>query len=453
MTINKIQDKQFYKSMFYLAVPIALQNLITSSLNMIDTVMIGRLGEVQIASVGIANQVFFLFMIMVFGINSGASMFIAQFWGKKDEKNIRKTLGIGILSGIALSFIFLMAVVFGSDAIIHMFTKDKIVVNFAKDYLKIVCISYPITAISFAYGFSCRSINQAVLPMAVSGVSIIINASLNYIFIFGKIGFPAMGVSGAALATLVARTIEMIIIVGFVYSKEHPLKVRLEDIKDISVEFVKTIYKKSIPVILNDAFWALGMVMYSIAFAKVGTSAIAATQITNTIQNFFMVVSMGLANSCAIMLGNEIGGNKEDTAVEYAKKFSVLGFLVGGLIGIVLYICIPLVLSLFNISNDLYKDVTKILTVLSVFMALKTYNIILVIGILRSGGDNRFALILETASVWLIGVPFAFIGAKLHYPIYIIVFLVYCEEIVKGIIGFIRVASKKWVNNIVAHIQ
>ncbi|SHH17286.1 MATE family efflux transporter [Tepidibacter thalassicus] len=451
--INSIfKDNKFYKNMLLLAIPIALQNLITSSLNMIDTVMIGKLGENQIASVGIANQVFFLYVIIIFGINSGASMFISQFWGKKDIDNIRKTLSISITSGLILSLIFLTLVLFGSDIIINIFTRDKEVVDFARRYLKIVCISYPITAISFAYGFSCRSINRAVLPMIVSAICIFINASLNYMLIFGNFGFHQMGVVGAALATLISRTIEMAIILVYVYKKDHPLKVSIDDFKSVSINFIKTVLKKSTPVILNDAFWALGMVMYSIAYAKVGTRAIAATQISNTIQNFFMVVSMGLANACAVMLGNEIGANNEDTAVEYSKKFSILGFATGGLVGLILYLLIPLILSVFNISTDLYKDVAKILIILSIFMSLKTYNVILIVGILRSGGDNKFSLYLEMGSVWLIGVPLAFLGAFLKYPIYVIVFLVYCEEIVKGIIGFLRVASKKWVNNIVAQI-
>lgn len=445
----KITDKKFYRSMLFLAIPIALQNLITASLNMIDTVMIGKLGESAIASVGIANQVFFLLMLILFGVNSGVSIFIAQFWGINEVKNIKKSVGIAIILGTIVSLIFLLAVFLFSENIISIFSTEAKVVQLTQSYLAIVCLSYPICAVSFSYGICARSINQAMLQMVVSGICLVINACLNYILIFGKLGLPAMGVSGAALATLIARIFELVIIFGFIYSRDHPLKVGIKDFKSISEDFVKKIFKKATPVVLNEAFWALGMVMYSIAYAKVGTSAIAASQISNTVQNIFMVISMGLGNACAVMLGNELGGGRSDLAIKYAKKFSKLGVSIGVVVGAMLFFLIPFILSLFNISEELYSDVAKMLMILSIFMCIRTFNVILILGILRSGGDTRYSLILELASVWLIGVPLAFLGAYLKLPIYIIILLVSIEEIVKSIFGFTRVVSKKWVNNLV----
>lgn len=438
--------------MLILAAPIALQNLITTLLNMIDIVMVGKLGDSAIASLGIANQVFFLFTLIIFGVNGGASIFTSQFWGKKDIKNIRKTLALSVISGLIVSVVFLVIVLITAGNIINLFNPDKTVFQLSYDYLLIVAFSYPLTAVTIAFGFSARSINQAVFPMVISAISIGINAFLNYLLIFGYAGFPALGVKGAALATLIARLLEMLIMISFIYYRNHILKFSWQDVKDLTEDFIKTIYKRSTPVILNEAFWALGMIAYTVAYSQIGTQAIAATQVAITVQNLFMVISIGMAHSCAIMLGNEIGANQEDIAIDYARKFSFTGLFLGAFIGLILYLSIPYILDVFNASLDLQEEVTKILTVIAAVMSLKTLNIILILGILRSGGDNKFSLYLELASVWLVGVPLAFWGASLRLPVHQIVLLVTGEEIVKCIIGYIRVASRKWVNNIVAEM-
>lgn len=446
-------DKNFFKLMLSIAIPITLQNLISSSLNMVDTVMVGELGETQIAAVGLANQIFFLFSLLLFGINSGTSIFISQFWGKKDVLNIRRVLGIALLAGGFLSVIFTIVALLVPDVILGAFTNDRDVIELGTGYLRIVSLSYFITAVSYAYSFASRSIGHAKLPMIVSAVSLGTNTILNYLFIFGKFGFPRLGVNGAAIATLIARLVEVILIVGIIYYKRYVLAGKAKEMFNMNREFVIKFFKTTAPVILNEGFWSLGMTMYSAAYARISTEAVAAVQISNTVQNIFMVVFFGLGNACAVMIGNKIGANKKEIAIDYAKKYSVFGPSLGILMGLVLILLAPSILGFFKVSESVKYDAVKILLVLAIFMSIKIFNIILVVGILRSGGDTRFSMFLEIGSVWLIGVPLAFLGALVwRLPVYWVVAMVSLEEVVKASIGIPRVISKKWVKNVVEHM-
>lgn len=447
-------DKTFYKTMIAIAVPITLQNLISSSLNMVDTMMIGRLGETQIAAVGLANQVFFLFALLLFGINSGASIFIAQFWGKRDVTNIRRVMGISLVLGGAISTVFAALAFFFPEFIISIYSKDIEVISLGSSYLRIVSVSYIITAISFAYSFACRSIGEAKLPMVVSAISLGCNTILNYLLIFGNFGFPALGIRGAAIATLISRGLELVLITSAIYSKRDVLAAKLSEMLDITLEFAMKIMKTTLPVILNEGCWALGTTMYTIAYARIGTDAIASVQITNTIQSIFFVVFLGMGNSSAVMIGNQIGANDQESAIDYAKKFLTLGVMSSVFMGVLLVIVSPLILSIFELSQVAYDNSIKILIVLAMYMAPKTFNVINIVGIFRSGGDTKFSLFLEMTSIWLIGVPLAFMGALVwQLPVYWVVALVSMEEIVKAFISLPRILSKKWVRNVVEQMQ
>lgn len=449
--IKKIYtDKTFFKTMLSIALPITLQNFISSSLNMVDTVMVGELGEIQIAAVGLANQLFFLFSLILFGINSGTSIFISQFWGKRDIPNIRRVVGIALLSGALISLVFMLVALIAPETVLQAFTEDRNVIAYGTGYLRIVSMSYIITAISFTYNFACRSIGHAKLPMAVSAISLGTNTLLNYLLIFGKLGFPHMGVEGAALATLIARIVEVVLLIGVIYHKKYALASRFDEMFKLSRDFVLKFFKTTTPVILNEGFWSLGMTMYSAAYARIDTGAVAAVQIANTVQNLFMVVFFGMGNACAVMIGNKIGANKNETAIEYAKKFSLLGPSLGVFMGLLLILSSRLILKFFNVSSSVENDAVKILFVIALVMAVKVFNILLVVGILRSGGDTRYSMFLEIGSVWLIGVPLAFLGALyFKLPIYMVVSLVSLEEVVKAAVGIPRFISKKWVRNVV----
>ncbi|WMJ75931.1 MULTISPECIES: MATE family efflux transporter [unclassified Sedimentibacter] len=449
---TSFRNKDFFKMMISIALPITLQNLVASSVNMLDTLMITSLGKESLAAVGLANQVFFFYAVTIFGVATGSSIFIAQFWGKKDTKNIARILGISLAIVIVLGTVFTLAALIVPEFIMKIFSNDKEVIRLGVDYLRIVSLSYIITGISFSYAVASRSIGQAKMPMAVSMVSFVTNALFNYLLIFGKFGFPQLGIKGAAYGTLIARTLEIILILYSIYSnKRNPLAHSFSDMTDWTAIFVKKYFKTAYPVILNEAFWSLGTVLYSIAYAKIGTEAAAAVQILNTVQNIFMVMSRGLANSCTVMVGNKIGADEEEKAVEYANSFMILSAVLGLTLGILLFFTTDVILIFFrNLTPSLHDASKKLLIVSAAFFLIKSFNGTMIVGVLRGGGDTKFSMILEMCSVWLVGVPLAFLGALVFkFPVYYVSLMVNMEEVIKASIGIFRVKSKKWVTNVI----
>lgn len=446
----KIKDWGFYSKLITVAVPIVIQNFISSSLNMVDTVMIGKLGDESIAAVGLSNQVFFLFVVILFGVFSGASIFTSQYWGKRDVKNIRRVLGVCLITGISIAIIFTLLVLIFPKGVLSIFSKDTNVIGLGTEYIVIVALSYVFTAVSFAYGFSSRSIGQAKIPMFVSAISLGCNTFFNYILIFGNFGAPALGVRGAAYATLAARIIDVVLILFIIYRSDIAIAAKISELIDLSREFVTKIFKTATPVIINEFFWSLGMTAYTVAYARMSTEAIASVQIGNTIQNLFFILSIGLGNACTVMLGNEIGSNNERKAIDYSKKFFKVGIVVSFILGVALFVSAPLIVSFFNVSEGVIKNTVLILKIISMFIVVKTCNILIIVGVLRSGGDTKYAMFLEMSSIWLIGVPLVFLGAWYwKLPVYIVVLLANLEEIIKLAIGIPRVISKKWVKNLV----
>lgn len=448
------ENKKFFKTLIMLCVPIIIQNLISSLINMIDTVMVGGLGEISVASIGIANQYFFLYNMALSGIIGGSGIFIAQFYGKDDKTNIRRITGLSTIFAVALGLIFLSIAIISPRFVINLFTHDEEVIKIAIDYFSIIGFCYPIIAISNVFSMGSRSIRNPKLGMICSSISLVVNIILNYTFIFGKFGMPAMGVRGSALATVIARVVELILLISYVYfiKNDYELRFTLKDIKSINKELLKAFVSKSVPVFCNDTFWAFGTVLYAVAYSKAGTSAIAASQIASSTGNFFIITAVCIAIGSSIMIGNELGADNIKKAIIYAKKFAVLVSLVGAIFGGLLIISIPILLKVFSVSEALAPDIRKIFIIMGLFMILKTFNTFIIIGVLRSGGDAKYALALEMGCMWLVSLPITFFAAYHGVPIYILVALTYTEEVAKFIFGVPRALSKRWANNIVKDI-
>ncbi|WP_326909753.1 MATE family efflux transporter [Sedimentibacter sp. MB31-C6] len=444
------KDKIFFKSMLAIALPIALQNLITSSVNMVDTLMISSLGQTSIAAVGLANQFFFFYILITFGINSGSSIFIAQYWGKKDIPSIRKVLGLAVSLSSLVGVIFTAVALVFPQLIMRILIDEPEVIRIGSDYLRIVSISYIPTAISFAFSVALRTTGKPKIPMKISAISFVTNTVFNYIFIFGKLGLPAMGVKGAALGTLISRFIEIGVTLYAVYSTKGVLAANIKELLSWNKDFVKRYLKTTYPVILAEAAWSLGQVMYSIAYAKLGEEATAAVQITNTIQNIFFVLVRGLANACTVMIGSKIGSGDEDEAFEYAKNFMVLSIILGLVLGTIQATTPNLTLKLFSgLDQSLYEVSRKLLIIMGMTFIIRVFNSTGIVGVLRGGGDTTFGMIIDIGSVWIVGVPLAFIGAMLlDIPVYMVYAIVSIEELIKVIVIIPRIISKKWIKNI-----
>lgn len=447
--MNFWSNKVFLKSMFAIALPMALQNLISTSVNMVDTLMITSLGEASLAAVGLANQIFFFYALITFGINSGSSIFISQYWGKEDYINIRRVLGIALFISIVVGIVFTAVAFFFPVFLMKIFIKDLEVVRLGADYLKLVSLSYIVTAVSFAYNVALRSTGRPNIPMIGALISFVTNTIFNYALIFGKFGFPALGVKGAAIGTIIARCAELIFLIYAVYSTKGVLAARIKDLVDWNKEFTNRYIRTVSPVIFNEGFWSLGQIMYSIAYASIGKEATAAIQLTTTIQNVFFVLVRGLANSCTVMIGNKIGAEEHDEAYDYAIKFITLSTIIGLVLGIVMALTTDLTLSIFNIEPELFEVTKKILIVMGLTFFIRTFNSTMIVGVLRGGGDTNFSLYLEMGAIWLVGVPLAFLGAKfLKFPVHLVFLLITIEEVVKLVLSIPRLLSKKWIKDL-----
>jgi putative MATE family efflux protein len=440
----------FINLLFTLALPIIFQNFLSSSMALMDTLMIGQLNETAIAAVGIANQFVFIFIIVQFGIHSGVSIFTAQYWGKRDLPNIKRLVGLGLMAGLAVCSIFTFVALLAPDTLIALFSKDTEVVRLGSGYLRIVGISFVISVVTYSYTNNLRSMGIVKLPMYASMIAVILNIVLNYILIFGKFGSPALGVNGAAIATCISRFTEGFILMGIVYYKRYPVAARISEMVDFDYPFFKRIFKTCWPVFLNELVWVTGISLYNLVYARIGTESIAAVNIVASIENFMLIPFFGLFHAGSIMIGNTIGSGRNDEAYLYGKYLLTLQFAMAIFAGGFMILSRDIVLSFYKVSEGAYLNAHHLMLVSGLVLCIKITNFTNVVSVLRGGGDTRFGFLLDLTGVWCIGVPMAFFAAFfLHLPVYWVMALVATEEIYKLCLGIPRFLSRKWIMNLV----
>ena len=456
-------DKEFLKRTFKITIPIVLQNLLNNLVNLVDTMMIGKLGETSIAAVGLANKLFFVFALLMFGVGSGASVLASQYWGKGEPLNIKRVLRISLILGIGGSLLFAIPGFFFPELVMSIFTPLEGTISLGAKYLVIIVFSYPLTAVTMTYISILRSMNYVKLPVIITSISILVNVFFNYALIYGKLGFPMLGVSGAALATLIARLVECLVLLflvyrhkagdgklgDFVHLQYDKLKAKGEPF--LNKLFLKRYFSTAAPVIANEFIWGLGVTMYSLVYGRMGDAATAAITITNTVEQVSLVFFFGICHAAAVLLGNELGSNQLKKAEEHAKNYMVMMFILSVIGAIIVFIAKDPVVALFEVSDQVLDYVKLCITVFALYMPIRMLNTLIIVTILRSGGDTKASLILDMTSVWLIGIPMAVLGGLvLELPIYIVYAMILIEEVYKLILSYIRYRQKKWLKNIVA---
>ena len=447
---NIVEDKKFIRKTIAITIPIALQALLNTSLNLVDTVMIGSLGQGSIAAVGLANKVFFVFTLLLFGIVSGSSILTAQYWGKKDIKNIRKVLGMSLIIGLIGSIIFVIPSLLCPEIVMSIFTPNQNTIKIGASYLAIAAISYPITAVTNVYISLLRGVNQVKAPVVVTLISICIKVTLNYILIFGHFGVPALGVQGEAIATLIARIFECTCILSIVYFEKGPAAAKFKELIAFNTEFVKLYFSTVSTVIVNEFMWGLGVTMYSLVYGRMGDEAVAAITITQTVEQITTVIFQGISAATAVILGNELGANKLEDAKIHAKYFIILQFIFALIMGIICFFMKAPLIGLFNVTDIVGIAISKCLIVFILYLPFRMFNLVNIVGILRSGGDTKAALMLDITGVWIVGIPLAYLGGiVLGLPIYFVYAMVTLEEVYKFILGFRRYKQKIWLKNLI----
>ena len=452
MRTSYLPDRAFLSGLVKIALPIIIQLIITNGLSLVDITLIGQLGDTAVAGVGLANQAYFLFTLLLFGISSASAIFTAQYWGLGDVKNIRKVLGLCVVLSLAGGTLFAIIAVIFPEKMLAIYSNDPAVIAVGSRYLRIAGLGYLPLSITYSYSSILRSVGAVKIPMLVSGGALCLNTLMGYALIFGKFGMPALGVAGAATAICIARVLEVLALLAITYLGKTPAAANLAEMLAFDFSFVKRYLKTCSPVIINEMAWSVGFSTYTLVYAHIGTDSVAAANICSSIENLANVFFLGLAFGCAVLVGNRIGSNEEHTAFQYARNSIVLAVIGGLMMGGIILLEGDGVLSFYKISAETFKNAHYILLVLSATIWIKACNVVMFIGVLRSGGDTRFAFILETFSMWCIGVPMAFIGAFIfHLPVYWVALLVISDELFKLFVTLPRFFSHKWIHNLAHH--
>ena len=447
-------DPEYFRNVRRIALPIIVQQLMFSGLNLLGVIFVGQKGDAAVAAVGLAGQIAFLLNLVHFGIISGAAMFTAQFWGKQDIPNLRRVLGLCLMLAISASLIFFTLAQLLPAQILSIYSSDPAVIDLGTNYIRIFSWTFLFFAITFSYALVMRSTGNVRTPTTVSVGALLISTFLSYSLIFGKFGLPELGIQGAAVAAVIARFLECVTLLTIIYTRQSPVAASFRELTGFDRVFFSRVIKPMLPVILNELFWSMGITTYNIIYGHMGTQSYAAINIVSTIEQVAFVVFIGVSNATSVLVGNRIGAGKEDEAYLYAGRSLGIGIVGGIMLGLALQLVKGPVLSLYNVSPEVIQNASNLINVVTFFLWIRVNNMTTVVGILRAGGDTRFSLFLDGIIIWIVGVPMAYLGAFVFdFPVYLVYLCAMSEEATKWILGINRYFSRKWINNLTVHVE
>lgn len=451
------QGAAFYRDVWRLTLPIVLQNLIASSLALADTFMVGLLpGDAPMAAVTLANIPIFVVQLMIFGLQSGASVLISQFWGKGDRDSINRVLGIGLYVAGTFTALFAMAMLLFPVEFIGLFSNNRELVLLAAEYARPVGFSYFFGSLTQVYVAAHRSMENPKLGLYLLSISMVTNTFLNWVLIFGKLGAPAMGVAGAAVATIFSRIIEFAVTVGYALRSKHfPLQPGLM-LRPGRVLLSKYI-RFSTPVLLNETLWGLGTALFPtiMGYMDGSTEILAAHAISDIINRMCTVAVFAVAGTAAIIIGREIGmGRPRDEVYGIGKTLSTLSILLGTVVGVFMFfgthlLISPLLYPRFGLSAEAQAIATMMLLTVTVVLPLRAFNATNIVGVLRGGGDVRWASFIDVAPLWVVALPAAAVlGLVLGVDIRWVYLSFSLENVVKFFLGVNRLRSRLWIHDL-----
>lgn len=442
-------NKNFYKKIFLLVLPIAIQNLIGTAVSSADIIMLGKLNESAMSAVSIANQFQYIYVIMIFGISSGATVLNAQYWGKNDKRAISYVLGISILVGILVGLLFSFLAIFHPEFIMQLYTKDNSLIEYGAKYLRVVGLSYVIQAVINIYFNTMKSMERVVIATATYTISLLANIIINYCLIFGKFGFPEFGVKGAAIGTVCARLIEFLIVIIYSILIKDKFRWFVKDIVFINLPLFKDFVKYAFPIIINEFLWSLAMSMNTSIYGHIGKEVVAANSVAQVVRQLFMIVAFGLASGGSIVLGKNIGEHKFEKAKKEADILISLTVKICIFMAIILFFTRGIIIDTFILSDAAREYLNFMIIIICFYIVAQGYTCMLIIGVFRAGGDAKYGLFADTISMWagslLIGFLFAFI---LKLPVKWVIFALLLDEFIKVPICYFRYKQNKWLKDV-----
>lgn len=411
--------------------------------------MLGHSGKIALSAASLGSQVYFILSLIFFGLASGASVLTAQYWGKRDVNAIEKILGLTMKISVTIAAVFTIIVMAAPNHVMKLFSGEADVIIKGAGYLRIVALSYIASSITTAYLNIMRSIEKVVISTVVYLCSLVINIVINAVLIFGLLGFPAMGVYGAAIGTMIARFCELIITLIYASRINKTIKIRVKYIFKTDKILQKDFMNYSLPVVINELLWGTGVSALSAIIGHMGSSVTAANSVAQVIRQLSMVVLFGLANAAAIMIGKAIGAGNPDLGERYASRFMKLALTMGICSGLLIFAVSPIVCSMVTLGEDSVIYLRQMLYVMSYFVVAQAITVVSIVGIFRSGGDTKVGLLLDVSSLWIFALPVGAIAAfVLKLPVFAVYVILCSDEVIKVPFCIWRYKSRKWLRNV-----
>lgn len=443
-----MKQNAYYKEMIVIGLPITLQSIFQASYSLVDQLMVGSLGTVSIAGSGLGAKFSSLVTVTISAIAAVASILIAQYHGNKEKTGINQSFFACFYIAMGVMLLFTIPSICIPDHIMNLYTTDSKTIKMAASYLRIIAISFFPMTITLLLSAMLRSMEMSRMPMYASILSMGANIFFNYIFIFGKFGMPRLSLIGAGVGTLIARSIEAIVLICVIFGKKFRGELTLHPVK-LGASFYQRISGMFIPILLNEFLWSFGENIYAVIYGRLGTQSLAAVTLTNPIQGMFIGMFTGVSSAAAVMVGKRLGQDDKEAAYDISNDLVKVGFVGSLCIGSVLVFLAKPYVTLFSIEPEVARLTRYLIYALALVLFAKITNMILAGGILRSGGSTYYTLIIDLIGTWVLGVPLGLIaGYVWKLPVYQVYFILSQEEVVRMILGFLIFRNKKWMKNI-----
>ena len=441
-----VKDKSFYKLILSIAVPVVLQNMITIGVNIMDTMMLGSYGEIQLSASSLANEFINIYHIMCMGMSMGAAVLTAQYYGMKDMTSFKKTVTIMLRMGLIIAALFTAATVIMPGTLMRMYTPDEAVIEMGVKYFRISAVTYVLLGVSLMLTNILRTVRLVKFPLMLSIVTFFVNIFFNWVFIYGHLGAPEMQIEGAALGTVIARVVEFGALVTYFFIIDKKIGYRIRDFFAKCGDLVKTYITYAIPVMVSDTLLALGNSAVSIIMGYIGTSFVAANSIIAQTVRLSTVFNQGLSSSSSVITGNTLGRGERDKAYHQGVTFLMLSIIVGVLAAVIILAISPVIVSNFNVEQETKDIAFQLMYSVSLMMVFQTIQGVLTKGVLRGGGDTKFLMMADILFLWLASIPLgALCGLVWGASPFIIYAALKVDWIIKSVWCMFRLKSKKWI--------
>lgn len=444
-------EKEFTRRVLTLAVPIILQSIVTAMMHIVDNLMIGQLGQIELAAVTQANRITFLFQLTMFGTVGGVNVFVAQYWGNRNMEGIHRAMAMGLRAALIVASLFAVPALLIPEKLLGLLLTNAEAIALGAQYLRIAAFTYYLTALSLVHSAVMKSTEQAKLPMYAGIAAIITNTCLNWVLIFDHGTFGGYGVQGAAVATMIGTAVELAILFCAGRKKKLATAIGWKNLKIGVPGYAKKYFMVALPVILNECLWSLGITCYSAVYGRMGdgVSAVAAISIFTNVEQLAMVTMRGMNYACGVLIGIAVGRGDREEAMLIAHRMRVWTMIILEISGFVLMLFAAKIVGMFNVEPETAQSALKLLQVFATFIWLQGLYTVTIVGILRAGGDVKFSAVMDVLPVWVVGVPLiAFTGLVLKWPIHQVYIMTYVVNLVQALVGHFRIRSGRWIKNV-----